>query len=317
MTFSIKSGLVLVAAMTAFASTASAQTWAPPGPITLKIAFAAGGGADTQARLIATELENRLGWTVIPENVTGRGGLTALADLRDDPADGTVIAMIASESLGYTMRAAELPWTPADFTPVATTAAFQMGLVAAASSGWTTVADMLDAARGGQTIRFGAITAKLGDLAYLLAEANGVEFNIVDVDGGAAVLNGLMAGDLDAGFVAGAQARGVASGDLVNLASAMSMPLSQTPEAPLLSDFGLAYDSDGYFMFVAPAGLPDEARAALADAIASVATDPANPAGEAIVRGFGSAAVLRGAALDAFVTRQYEAAGALLSATAD
>jgi Uncharacterized protein conserved in bacteria len=314
MTYSIRTGLALAATLAIVATGASAQGWTPPGPITLKIAFAAGGGADTQARLIATELETRYGWTIIPENVTGRGGLTALADLMDDPADGTVISMIASETLGYTMLAAELPWTPADFTPIATTAAFQMGLVAASSSGWTNVGDMLEAARGGQTIRFGAITAKLGDLAYLLAETNGLEFNIVDVDGGAAVLNGLMAGDLDVGFVAGAQARGVASGDLVNLASAMTSPLTQTPDAPLLSEYGLGYDSDGYFMFVAPAGLPAEVRSALAEAIASVATDPSNPAGEAIVRGFGSATVLQGEVLDTFMQNQFDAAGALLAA---
>ena len=41
---------------------ATAQDWSPPGPIKLMIAFAAGGGADTQARLIAEELENRMGW---------------------------------------------------------------------------------------------------------------------------------------------------------------------------------------------------------------------------------------------------------------
>jgi len=44
-----------VAALGIAASTvsATAQDWTPPGPIKLMIAFAAGGGADTQARLIA------------------------------------------------------------------------------------------------------------------------------------------------------------------------------------------------------------------------------------------------------------------------
>ncbi len=41
---------------------AFAAGWTPPGPIKLLIAFRAGGGADTQARLIAEELEAKLGW---------------------------------------------------------------------------------------------------------------------------------------------------------------------------------------------------------------------------------------------------------------
>ncbi|MEC8204989.1 MAG: sulfatase-like hydrolase/transferase, partial [Pseudomonadota bacterium] len=41
--------------------------WKPSGPITMMIAFAAGGGADTQARMIAEELEKRHGWKIIPE----------------------------------------------------------------------------------------------------------------------------------------------------------------------------------------------------------------------------------------------------------
>lgn len=40
-------------ALTSFATGALAENWTPPGPIKLMIAFAAGGCADTQARLIA------------------------------------------------------------------------------------------------------------------------------------------------------------------------------------------------------------------------------------------------------------------------
>ena len=51
-------------------------------------------------------------------------------------------------------------------------------------------------------------------------------------------MNGVQVGDMDLGFMAGIQGKGVASGDLVNLASAMSKPLAQTPEAPSLLTLG-------------------------------------------------------------------------------
>lgn len=84
----------------ALAFPAIAQDWAPEGPIKMLIAFRAGGGADTSARLIAAEVEAATGWQIIPEQVTGKGGLNAALALMDMPADGTAIAMVVTETLG-------------------------------------------------------------------------------------------------------------------------------------------------------------------------------------------------------------------------
>ena len=77
MTFkSITIGLAIAAmgglmAMTP-SSTVNAAEWKPAGPITVLIGFSAGGGTDTQARLIAAELEKRKGWKIIPQNMPAR-----------------------------------------------------------------------------------------------------------------------------------------------------------------------------------------------------------------------------------------------------
>lgn len=288
----------------AFATGAMAE-WTPPGPIKLMIAFAAGGGADTQARLIAEELENRLGWKFIPEQVTGKGGVNLLNALKDQPNDGTAIGMVVTESLGYNLYASKSGMTPDNFTSITTTAGFQMGLVAPASKGWKTFDDMIAAAKAGEEIRLGVMSPRLADVTYLLGKAQGVEFNIVSVKGGKAVMNGVNAGDLDVGYMAGIQAKGVAAGDLVNLASSLSKPLVQTPDAPTFADLGMKYDTDGYFMFVAPAGVPDEARAAMADAITSVVSDTDTKVGGMIKKAFGGAVTMSGDELSAFVAKGF------------
>lgn len=306
---------LMAAAMSLAATAGTAADWAPAGPVKLMIAFAAGGGADTQARLIAEELEASMGWQFIPEQVTGKGGLNLAAAIKDQPADGTVIGMVVTESLGYNMRAADAGLTPDMFTPIATTAGFQMGIVAPTGKGWTTFADVVDAAKAGEDIRFGTMSPKLSDLVYLLGEAQGVEFNIVQVRGGRAVMDGVNAGDMDLGFMAGIQRKGVTAGDLVNLASAMSEPLVQTPDAPTLADLGVDFVADGYFLFIGPAGMPEEARAALASAIEGVASNADTKAGGLIQAAFGGPSVITGAELDALIASDYEAAGALLAAT--
>ncbi len=291
---------------------AAAQDWAPPGPIKLMIAFAAGGGADTQARLIAEELEAELGWQFIPEQVTGKGGLNLLKAMKNEPNDGTVIGMMVAESLGYSLYTADAGLEPTDFTPITTTAGAQMGIVARSSKGWNDIHDVVAAAKAGEEIRFGTMGVRLGDLAYLLGKALGVEFNIITVRGGRAVMNGVNAGDMDIGFMAGIQSQGVASGELVNLASAMSEPLKQSPDAPLIADLGVGYDGNAFFMFAGPGGMPDEARDALATAIAGVVTNEDSKAGALIQRAFGGALVIQGDELVELVQKGYDESEALL-----
>ncbi|MCG6902346.1 MAG: tripartite tricarboxylate transporter substrate-binding protein [Rhodobacter sp.] len=303
--------------LAALATGASAADWTPPGPIKLMIGFAAGGGADTQARLIAEELEAKLGWQFIPEQVTGKGGLNLAAAIKDQPNDGSAIGMVVTETLGYNMRAADAGMTPADFTAIITTAGFQMGIVSQSSKGWTSFADVVAAAKGGQDIRFGAMSPKLADLAYLLGKAQGVDFNIVTVKGGKDVMNGVVAGDMDLGFMAGIQAKGVASGDLVNLASALSAPLVQTPDAPKLSDLGVEFNADGYFAFIGPAGMPTEARDAIAAAIADTITTEGSKSNSLLTKAFGGPTIIAGDELQAMAEADYDAAGKLLAAASE
>ena len=300
----------------AASATAVLAEWMPPGPIKLMIAFRAGGGADTQARLIAEHLETTKGWKVIPENVTGKGGVNALKALKDQPADGTAIAIVVTESLGYNMAAAKKSGLkPADFTPLTTTAGFQMGVVAKTDKGWKTFDDVVAAAKDGQKIRFGAMSPKLADLAYLLGKAKGIEFNTVMVKGGKGVMNGLNAGDLDIGFGAGIQNKAVKAGEMINLASGMSTRLKISPEAPTLKELGVDFNADGYFVLVAPAGLPAEARTALSDAIAGAVSDESSKAGGIIKKAFGGATIIKGAELDALVQAGFDSAGTLMKAS--
>lgn len=305
----------MLASLAAAPFAASAQEWTPPGPITLMIGFAAGGGADTQARLVASGIEDKTGWTILPQQVTGNSGLNLAKELGTAPADGTVIGMVVTETLAYNAVIAGDPALQAEnFTPLATTAAFQMGLVAVADGRFSTWDKVKAEADAGTAVRFGVATERQADFAYHFGLETGIPFNIVSVAGGAEIMNGIRAGDLDIGWVAGAQAKAVAAGELVNIATAIPTPLAESPDAPSIVDLGSKFYLDGYFMFLAPKGIPEEARAALAQAIADVASDPNTQAGELIQRSFGGAAVLTGAELDAFIAKGVEDSAQLLEA---
>jgi len=188
-------------------------------------------------------------------------------------------------------------------------------VVAKTDSGLASFDDVVAAEKGGKQIRFGTMSPRLGDLAYLLGKAHDIEFNIVSLKGGKAVMNALNAGDVDIGWGAGVQTKAVLAGDMVNLVSGIPKPLDVSPDAPLMKDLGVDYDAGAYFMIVGPGGMADDARNALAEKLAGVAENPDSKAGGLIKKAFGGSFILQGADLDARLAAESEGAGVLMKAS--
>lgn len=310
--------LLAAAALCASTFSAQAQDWTPPGPITMYIGFAAGGGADTQARLIAQGIEAKFGWKVIPQQATGNSGLNLASELSKAPADGTAIGMVVTETLTYSSQAAGDPALQLDkFTSLATTAEFQLGLVAMAGGDFDSWDKVKAAAKAGSPIRFATASDRQADMAWHLGQKVGIDFNIVEVRGGAGVMNGLRGGDVDIGWVAGAQSKSVRQGEMTNIARGIAAPLVDTPDAPAITELGSDYYLDGYFMFIAPGGLDAAAREALGDAIRAVAEDASSDANALLTKGFGGPAVRTGDDLDAYMAQAATDASALIKAVAE
>ena len=303
------------AALAAAAVPAVAE-WKPSGPINLMIAFRAGGGADTQARLISASLEKNKGWKIIPQNVTGKGGAVMARKLKSQPNDGLTIGIAVTETFGYNMLTAKKAgYSLSDFTFITTTAGSQMGIVAKASRGWKSIHDLVKAAKGGAKIKFGAMSPKLADLAYTVEQKFGIKLNTVMFKGGRGVLNAITAGDVDAGWVAGIQSKGVKAGDLVNLLSGETGRLNVSPDAPTLIEVGIPYDAGAKFVIVGPKGIPADARKGLADAIASVLNDKSTKAAQFVTRAFGGPRLIAGDALDKLVADGVASSKQLMEAT--
>lgn len=297
---------------------AIAEDWKPAGPIKLLIGYAAGGSVDTQARLIAQAIEADTGWKIIPEQATGNSGLNLLSALKKEPADGTAIGISISETLSYNLIAAAGSGLSADdFTPLITTAAFQMGLVAMAGGEFDSWEKIKAAGDAGKNIRFGTATTRQGDLAYHLGKASGTDFNIVSVQGGKEIMNGMRAGDLDIGWVAGAQAKSVTQGEMVNIASAIPTPIKESPNAPQITDLGSQFYLDGYFMFIAPGNLEPSARTAIAGAIQRVMSNPETDAYKLVEKTLGGSILILGEELDTLLDKAIKDSHALIKDAAE
>ena len=307
MTFkSITIGLAIAAmgglmAMTP-SSTVNAAEWKPAGPITVLIGFSAGGGTDTQARLIAAELEKRKGWKIIPQNMPGKAGGIMARKLKNMPADGLSIGMAVTESFGYAMLATKKAgYTVNDFTYIATTTSSQMGIVAKTDRGWKTFMDAIAEAKTGKVFKFAGMSPKHADINFLIEKKFGVKFNTVILRGGRKVMNAITAGDVDLGYGAGIQAKAVRAGQMVNLSSGLSERIKISPNAPTLIELGIPHDIAAKFIFVGPAGMPANIRKALADAIGDIINDKNTKASKFVTSRYGGPDVITGKKLDDYI----------------
>lgn len=86
-------------ACVAFASSAHGDEY-PARPITLIVPFAAGSGSDTAARVVAQNLQTRLGATVIVDNRVGATGMLAASFVARAAPDGYTLLLATNSTHG-------------------------------------------------------------------------------------------------------------------------------------------------------------------------------------------------------------------------
>src|SRR5579871_6248352 len=143
----MRAGLLalMLPAMTTLAMAQSATSTYPNRPVRLVVGFAAGGGNDIIARLVADKLSKSLGQPVIVENKPGAGGATAAAFVKAQPPDGYTLligasgAMVIGPAIGTPVEYD----TVSDFVPVSLLGTFPLVLSVNADSPHKTLADLI------------------------------------------------------------------------------------------------------------------------------------------------------------------------------
>src|SRR5215467_12282317 len=85
-------GLAIMAGLALTQATAQPARY-PDRPIKILVGFAAGGGTDVAARILATKLTESLGQTVVVENRAGASGMIAADAVAKSSSDGYTLMM--------------------------------------------------------------------------------------------------------------------------------------------------------------------------------------------------------------------------------
>lgn len=251
---------VLLAAAVTF--NAQAQDFPPKKTITLVVGFAAGGAADTGARIIAKKLGENIGASVVVDNRAGAGGNIAHQYTAQGPSDGSVILFGSVGPLTIAQHLMKLPYDPAkDLAPITMGVNFPNVLVVGAQTGIKSFADFVAYARKHpDKLEFastgsGSASHLAGELLNDMAKIDTLH---VPYKGGAPALQDLLGGRIAAYYSTLSTALPhIETGKLIPLASTGTQRLSALPKVPTVAELGYpGFSATNWYAFVASAKVP-------------------------------------------------------------
>ncbi len=267
--FYITAGAALIATL-ASAGPSLAQKY-PDRPITLIVPWAAGGGADTVARLIAHGLEKEIGQPVSVVNRTGGGGVTGHTGIMTAAPDGYTIGLATSEIATFkTIGLADI--TPDSFDLISRVTTIPSGITVRTDGPYKTAADVIAALKSspkGKLLASGTGPGGAWHLALAgLSRSAGVgvdHVKYVPSQGGAPALQELAADAMSFLTVSPIEAKALADAGKVKVVAVMDgQRMASMPNVPTLKEAtGLDWQFVNWFTLVAPKGMPADIRATL------------------------------------------------------
>ena len=259
----IAGGLLAAAVIWTPAQVGRAAPDYPNRPVTLVVPYPPGGPNDVIARTLGPEMSQVLGKPIVVENRPGAGGNLATGIVAKAPADGYTVLL---PGIPYAVNPSifdKVPYTFAEFKPIAVVARGALVLVAHPSLNMKSVSELIAAAK-----------AKPGQIAYasggvgtsphlageLFKRSSGVDLLHVPYKGTADFMSDLLAGRAPVAFVSPLIIRQhVEGGRMVALGVTSLQPLRGMENVPTIAQSGVpGYEAYGWYALMVPAGTPSD-----------------------------------------------------------
>jgi len=236
------------------------ESW-PSRPIRMVVGFAPGGTADILARKLQTPLAARLGQSIIVENRTGAGGLTAALEVARSAADGYTIGLCVSTHASLAAISKKLPYdTERDFAPVVFIGSIPLVLIVSQKSIYNSLPELLAAAKakpGSLNYAFPGIGLSHDLAGELMKQRAAVDIQAVSYRGTAPALNDVIGGAVEMTFGTLPAVMGAIGGGIVRPLAITALRRAESlPDVPTFAELGFpGFDVSEWFGLVAPAGM--------------------------------------------------------------
>ena len=252
---------LLAASLHLLASTVHAQDFPPKKAVTLVVGFAAGGSADIAARIIAKQLSQNIGQSVVVDNKPGAGGNLAHAQVASGPADGSVLLFGSIGPLSIAPHFMKVTYDPLkDLAPITMGVTFPNVLVVPTSTGIKTLAEFVAKAKK-EPGKLDYASTGPGSAAHLAGELLNDVAKISTVHipykGGAPALQDVLGGRVAAFYAAPPSALPhIESGKLVPLATTGLTRPAYLPNVPTVAETYAGFNATNWYAFVGSAKMP-------------------------------------------------------------
>jgi tripartite-type tricarboxylate transporter receptor subunit TctC len=258
----MKATLAALFCAVAFAAPAAAQQY-PSKPIRIVVTFAAGGGADFVARVIAAKLGEALGQSVVVENRAGAGGGIGAEFVAKSPPDGYTLLLGAAGTMTILPNLQnKVPFDSVkNFAPIGLVGSSPFVLALTPSLAPNTVAELTQRAKASPG-KLNCGSSGNGGAPHLACElyksTAGVDIVHVPYKGLAPAITDLLGGQLQIVFAdVGLIAPHLKAGKVKGLAVTGRERSSVLPELPTMIEAGLPnYQAGTWYGVLAPAGTP-------------------------------------------------------------
>ncbi len=265
----------------ACALTGAAGAEFPNRTITLLVSFPPGGLTDIPARILAPEMQQRLGVSVIVENKPGASGITGGSYVVRSAPDGYML-LVSALSEVQNFYYLKVPYDAlSDLTPVGKIAdGPPLVLIVNAKSPYKSVADLVAFAKANpEKVNFstsGVATTPAIAVSQLNSLA-GTKITQIPYKGTGPAAAAVASGDVQASFVFYPSAKGlIDGGQLRVLAVTSPQRLKNLPNVPTMQELGFKdFQHTGFVGLSAPKGTPPEAIAKLNKALNDSLQSPA------------------------------------------
>jgi tripartite-type tricarboxylate transporter receptor subunit TctC len=252
-----------VAGLTVAASaTAQAPSW-PSKPIHLIVPYAAGGGTDISARVIAQHLSESLGQPVVVENKPGAGTVVGSAYVAKAAPDGyTFVYGSVTHTIAPALYKEKMPFDAIkDFTPVTQVAIFPFLILTRSTSPITSMQSLIADAKAHPgklnyaSVGNGTGTNLSGEMFKLLT---GTHIVHVPYNGSGPAITALLGSQVDIAISDPPPAIShIKNGSVRPLAVTTPRRSSAFPDVPTLAEAGVpGFEFTSWWGIFGPANLP-------------------------------------------------------------
>ena len=270
-------GRVLAACVLCFASAATAQDF-PSRPITLIVAFPAGGPTDLSMRAFAEAASRQLKVPVLIENRPGGGGTLGPGSMAQiAKPDGYTVAQMPL-GMFRIPHMQKVSFDPIrDFSYIINLTGYTFGVVVRADAPWKNFREFLDFAKANPgKVSYGSTGT--GTSPHLIMEAiaqrEGLDLVHVPYKGSADMTPALLGGHIMAQSDATSFGNHVDAGRMRLLVTFGNVRTKRWPNVPTAKELGLGIVSNSPYGIAGPRGMDPRTVALLHDAFRRALEDP-------------------------------------------